>query len=218
MNNRSKLGESRMNCVELHQSLAEVEDSSSAEQQAHLAGCPACSTLVADLNLIISTAAELREVDEPSPRVWNSIAIALRQERLIRPPGESRSLVASFGERWGRARWMVPAAAALLILVGIYANQHSLSTRLGKDTLPVPAANVAVAGMNDADLLQEVADRAPFMKMQYEDNLRRVNEYILDAQSTVDANPNDAEARRSLMDAYQQKAMLFEMAMDRSLP
>ena len=211
-----------MNCVELHQSLAEVEDSSSAEQQAHLAGCPACSTLVADLNLIISTAAQLREVDEPSPRVWNSIAIALRQERLIRPPGESRPLVASFGSRWGRARWMVPAAAALLILVGIYANQHSLSTRLTKDThpLPVPAANVAVAdaGMNDAELLQEVADRTPFMKMQYEDNLRRVNDYILDAQSTVDANPNDAEARRSLMDAYQQKAMLFEMAMDRSLP
>ena len=211
-----------MNCVELHQSLAEVEGSSSAEQQSHLAGCPACSTLVADLNLIISTAAELREVDEPSPRVWNSIAIALRQERLIRPPGESRSLVASFGVRWGWARWMVPAAAALLILVGIYANQHSLSTRLTKDTprlLPVPA-NVAVAdaGMNDAELLQEVADRAPFMKMQYEDNLRRVNEYILDAQSTVEANPNDAEARRSLMDAYQQKAMLFEMAMDRSLP
>ena len=211
-----------MNCVELHQSLAEVEDSSSAEQQAHLAGCAACSTLIADLNLIISTAAELREVDEPSPRVWNSIAIALRQERLIRPPGESRSLVASFGARWGRARWMVPAAAALLILVGIYANQHSLSTRLTKDThrlLPV-AVNVAVAdaGMNDAELLQEVADRAPFMKTQYEDNLRRVNEYILDAQSTVDANPNDAEARRSLMDASQQKAMHFEMALDRSLP
>ena len=207
-----------MNCVELRQSLAEVEDSSSAAQQAHLAGCPVCSTLVADLNLIISSAAELREVDEPSPRVWNSIAIALRQERLIRPQGESRSRVASFGARWGRARWMVPAAAALLILVGIYANQHSPSTRLTKDTLPVPAVAVADAGMNDAELLQEVADRAPFMKMQYEDNLRRVNQYILDAQSTVDANPNDAEARRSLMDAYQQKAMLFEMAMDRSLP
>src|ERR1700674_3913454 len=191
-----------MNCVELHQSLAEVGDSSSREQQAHLAGCPACSTLVADLNLIISTAAELREVDEPSPRVWNSIAIALRQERLIRPPGESRSLVASFGERWGRARWMVPAAAALLILVGIYANQHSLSTRLTRDTypLPVPAANVAVAdaGMNDADLLQEVAHRTPFMKMQYEDNLRRGDDHVLDAQRTVGANPEDGQEPRSV--------------------
>ena len=211
-----------MNCVELHQSLAEVEDSSSPEQQAHLAGCPACSTLVADLKLIISTAAELREADEPSPRVWNSIAIALRQERLIHQPGESRPLVASFGARWGRARWMVPAAAALLILVGIVANRHFPSTRLAKETHPIsaPAANVASAdvGMNDDDLLQEVADRSPVMKAQYEDNLRRVNEYILDAQSTVDANPDDAEARRSLMEAYQQKAMLFEMAMDRSLP
>src|SRR4030088_2145762 len=211
-----------MNCVELHQSLAEVEDSSSAEQRAHLAGCPACSTLVADLNLIVSTAAQLREADEPSPRVWNSIAIALRQERLIHRAGESRPLVASFGARWGRARWMVPAAAALLILVGIVANRHFPSTRLAKETHPIsaPAANVASAdvGMNDDDLLQEVADRSPVMKAQYEDNLRRVNEYILDAQSTVDANPDDAEARRSLMEAYQQKAMLFEMAMDRSLP
>jgi hypothetical protein len=211
-----------MNCVELHQSLAEVEDSSSPEQQAHLAGCPACSTLVADLKVIISTAAELREADEPSPRVWNSIAIALRQERLIHQHGASRPLVASFGARWGRARWMVPAAAALLILVGVIANRHFPSTRLAKDSHPVsaPAANVASAdvGMNDDDLLQEVADRSPVMKAQYEDNLRRVNEYILDAQSTVDANPDDAEARRSLMEAYQQKAMLFEMAMDRSLP
>jgi len=110
----------------------------------------------------------------------------------------------------------------LLILVGIVANRHFPSTRLAKDTHPVtaPAANVASAdvGMNDDDLLQEVADRSPVMKAQYQDNLRRVNEYILDAQSTVDANPDDAEARRSLMEAYQQKAMLFEMAMDRSLP
>jgi hypothetical protein len=56
------------------------------------------------------------------------------------------------------------------------------------------------------------------MKAQYEDNLRRVNEYIQDAKSIVTANPNDEEARRSLMEAYQEKAMLFELAMDRSLP
>jgi hypothetical protein len=45
-----------------------------------------------------------------------------------------------------------------------------------------------------------------------------VNEYIRDAKAVVVANPNDDEARRSLMEAYQQKAMLFELAMDRSLP
>jgi hypothetical protein len=34
----------------------------------------------------------------------------------------------------------------------------------------------------------------------------------------VDESPNDEDARRSLMDAYQQKSMLFELAMDRSQP
>jgi hypothetical protein len=73
-------------------------------------------------------------------------------------------------------------------------------------------------GLNDDDLLQEIGQATPALRAQYEDNLRRVNEYIRDAQSNVADNPNDDEARRSLMAAYQEKAMLFELAMDRSLP
>jgi hypothetical protein len=45
-----------------------------------------------------------------------------------------------------------------------------------------------------------------------------VNESIREAQGFVDESPNDQDARRSLTDAYQQKSMLFELAMDRSLP
>jgi hypothetical protein len=75
-----------------------------------------------------------------------------------------------------------------------------------------------IAGLNDDDLLQEIAQQSPALQAQYADNLRRVNQYIQDAKSVVAANPNDDEARRSLMEAYQQKAMLFELAMDRSLP
>ena len=45
-----------------------------------------------------------------------------------------------------------------------------------------------------------------------------MNESIRDAQGVVDESPNDEDARRSLMDAYQQKSMLFELAMDRSQP
>jgi hypothetical protein len=56
------------------------------------------------------------------------------------------------------------------------------------------------------------------MRQEYADNLRHVNEYIHDAKDIVASNPNDEEARRSLMEAYQEKAMLFELAMDRSLP
>jgi hypothetical protein len=209
-----------MTCVELQQSLAEIDDGSNAAQQSHLKDCPACSALVADLTLMITAAAELREVEEPSPRVWNSIASTLREERLIRPLSDPRASMTSFGARWGWARWMVPAAAMLLILLGIYANQRSHVNKLASNSSPVPISEMAGAygGMNDADLLVEVSDHAPLMRTQYEDSLRRVNQSIRDAQTTVDADPNDQEARQSLMDAYGQKAMLFEMAMDRSLP
>ena len=208
-----------MNCVELQASLAEIEDGSSAEQRAHLKTCPECSALVEELNLIASSAIELRAADEPSPRVWNSIEIALRQEGLIRPQRANRSLLPALSSRWGWARWMVPAAAALLIAVGVYVRQHSPSQQLAANTpAAAPVTDLSIAGLNDDDLLQEVAQLSPAMKAQYADNLRHVNEYIQDAKSIVASNPNDEEARRSLMEAYQEKAMLFELAMDRSLP
>jgi hypothetical protein len=249
-----------MNCVELQDTLVEIEDGSRADQRAHLKTCPKCSSLVAELNLIAtmatdlratedpsprvwnsiettlerwegelnliaSSAASLREAHEPSPRVWNSIEIALRQEGLIRPQGTKRSkagrsLLPSWGSQWAFTRWALPVAALLLIAVSLYVRQHSLPDHLAKvDNEPGTVASVSdasVAGLNDDDLLQEVAAQSPAMKAEYADNLQRVNQFILDEKGEVEANPNDEEARRSLMAAYQEKAMLFELAMDRS--
>jgi hypothetical protein len=179
--------------------------------------------LETELNLIASSAISLRETHEPSPRVWNSIEIALRQEGLIRPQGTrtSRSLLPSFSSRWAWARWALPVAAMLLIAVGIYVRQNSLSHQLAADLAKHPASAAvsdgAIAGLNDDDLLQEVAEQTPAIKAEYVDNLRLVNDYIRDAKGDVDANPNDEEARRSLLAAYQEKAMLFELAMDHPL-
>jgi hypothetical protein len=245
-----------MNCVDLRRSLAGVEDIVTAErtterireQQAHLKTCPACSAL---MELIAASARELRASEEPSPRVWKSLENALRQERLIRPQASqpflvpqlaasasSRSL-SSFAAGWGWRGWLVPAAAALLIAIGIFVHQTSLVHQLSKNIAPAPAAPVAavadlnvsapnlstaslsavnLTGLNDDELLQEIQNQAPAMRAQYVDNLRRANDYIRDAQNLVASNPNDEESRRSLLEAYQQKAMLFEMAMDRSLP
>ena len=258
-----------MNCVDLQRSLAGVEDRSTAEhsseKQAHLKACAACSALVAELDLIVSSAPELRAAEEPSPRVWNSIAIALQQEGLIRPQTKrpfvvskavgskqvpraasrgvpTREIAASaassrgfssFTAGWGWRGWLVPAAAVLLIAVGFFVNQRSLVHQLTQHIAPGrtatrPSGTVAglkiadpnmivpnLAGLNDDDLLLEIQNQSPELRAQYVDNLRSANEYIRDAQSVVDANPNDEESRRSLLEAYQQKAMLFEMAMDR---
>src|SRR5579872_5290095 len=181
-----------MNCTELQASLAEIEDGRSVEQRDHLKTCPDCSALVTELLLIASTAVELRAGEEPSPRVWNSIESALRQEGIIRPQRASRSLLPSPSSRWGWARWMVPAAAALLITLGLYVRQHSVSEQLASSTAKPPVANQdsAIAGLNDDDLLLEIAQQSPDLKAQYADNLRRVNDYIRDAEGVVAANPN----------------------------
>jgi hypothetical protein len=210
-------GEIGMNCVELQHSLAEVEDGSTIEQRAHLMDCSACSALVKELDLIIEAAGRLQGADEPSPRVWNSIAIALRREGLIRPQREARPAASSFTARWGAARWLVPAAAMLLLALGLYVRHQSGPAQLAQEASAV-APVARSSDLDDDDLMQEVAANAPAMKTQYQDSLRQVNDSIREAQGFVDESPNDQEASRSLMDAYHQKSMLFEMAMDRSLP
>jgi hypothetical protein len=124
--------------------------------------------------------------------------------------------VSSFSARWGAARWLVPAAAMLLLALGIYVRRESQPDNFVQQALvTTPVANQS--GLSDEDLMQEVAENEPTMKTQYAENLRQVNESIRDAQGLVDESPNDSDARRSLMDAYHQKSMLFELAMDRSL-
>ena len=177
-----------MNCVELQNSLAEVEDASTLEQRSHLMDCPECFALVQELDLIIEAAGHLQEADEPSPRVWNSIATAMREEGLVRPQRAERLQAASFGGHWGTARWLVPAAAMLLLALGLYVKQRSdpnqLAQRTAQSTVSVPV--MKAGDMDDNYLIQEVADSSPAMRGQYEDNLRRVNQSILEAQGFVD--------------------------------
>ena len=209
-----------MTCVELQESLVENESGSSAEQRAHLRNCLECAKLVAELLVIACSACDLRSADEPHPRVWKSIEDSLRREGLIRPQRRSLSLLPSLGSQWNWARWMVPAAALLLVSLGIYLRQNSQTTDTATRNVvhvPVTVSDAGVAGLNDDDLLQEVGLQSPAMQEQYADNLRHVNQYIQDAKNTVASDPNDEEARRTLMEAYQQKAMLFELALDRSL-
>jgi hypothetical protein len=210
-----------MTCVELQESLAEHEEGTRPEQRAHLKNCPECAALVGDLLVIACAAGELRAAHEPSPRVWNNIEIALRQEGLIRRQRPRHSLLPSFGGSWGWSRWLAPAAAALLFTAGIYVRERAHTSPVASNEIR-PAvstsdSDLVVAGLNDDDLLQGISQQSPALKAQYTDNLRRVNEYIRDAKSTVDADPNDEEARLSLLEAYQQKSMLFELALDRSL-
>jgi hypothetical protein len=210
-----------MTCAEFQRELPDyMEEGGNIELQAHLKDCTSCSGLVTSLQTIASEARNLRASEEPSPRVWNSIEIILRQEKLIRAPqsGAHRSILPSLRQRWGVMAWLVATAAALLVGAAVLLYQHPSARQVAENTAPVPSNTVATGDLSDDQLLQEVSMRSPLMRAAYESNLKDVNEYIRDAQDSVNRNPNDEEAQQALMDAYGQKSMIYEMALDRSLP
>jgi len=55
------------------------------------------------------------------------------------------------------------------------------------------------------------------VRAAYVDSMKSVNAYIADAKKAADENPNDVAAKQLLMDAYDQKAMLYEMGTVRAL-
>jgi ribosomal protein S15P/S13E len=52
------------------------------------------------------------------------------------------------------------------------------------------------------------------MRSAYETQLAAVNSYIQDAQNYLKQNPDDEDARQHLMEANEQREMLYQMALD----
>lgn len=233
-----------MKCADVQRVLPEViENRQDGELEAHLKSCPACSELVSDLKLISSEARQLSASDEPAPRVWVRIAAELRAEEVIREPEAATPAPVTTSRRSWSAWWLVPVAAALLAGAS-YIVSHKSAPQVARQQGPavttpaapasqppatvaqVPAAKASspqnaknrevaeASSAEDQQFLSEVSQRAPGMRVTYENQLRSVNNYIRDAQAYLDQNPDDEDARQHLMEAYQQKAMLYQMALD----
>lgn len=87
-----------------------------------------------------------------------------------------------------------------------------------KPAKPARVAGPAVESepsAEDQQFLSAVSTLAPSMRASYETQLQAVNADIRETQAYVDRNPGDADARQHLMDAYQQKALLYQIALDR---
>ncbi len=155
----------------------------------------------------------------PAPELWNSIELALRQEGLIRDSKpEIVSVPIKTTRRPWRAAWLVPVAALLLLAFGLKLRNHpSTATAELQGASDVVSAPVSYAGLtDDQQLLSVVSQHAPAMRASYEANLQDVNSYIRDAEESVKRDPNDEQARQYLMNAYEQKTMVYEMVLDRS--
>jgi hypothetical protein len=209
-----------MTCEEFERVLPELGSNHSIEQEEHLRSCAACSDLVSDLNAISQQGRLLQASEDPSPWVWNSIEVALRQEGLIREQPDN-PLIHSPRLSW-KLRWLVPAGAACLIFFGVLLHERGgIQVRIAKQTSPVGVVTADLQAetmpSDDVQVLNSVAARMPSMRSAYEQDLRAVNAYIRDAEQSAHNDPNDEVAQQYLRNAYEQKAMVYEMALDRSL-
>jgi hypothetical protein len=212
-----------MNCVEFQQTLPELMDGVlSADTQRHLQSCADCATLVADLNAIAEQAHLLPANLEPPARVWISIERQLRQEGLIRDPKpDHRLFVLRPNKRWAPVAWLTPIAAALVVAALMILPSGNGRRDQGQSGSTAPAPGVATppfADPQDLEIMAEVEKNAPAMRAAYAENLRHINEYLADARKSVAADPNDDDAQQYLLQASEQKAMLYQMALDGTLP
>ena len=209
-------GRGSMNCLQFENALSGyLEGDRTSEQQAHLNSCSACSSLLEDLNLISTEALSLRELNEPSPNVWHALETQLRREGLIRE--SERHSFRDFFLRW-RTAWLVPVTAALLIAAGVKLYQPTKigdNQPISKKTVPATPAPPAISA-EDKEILRTVAARPPAQVVAYRNDLDQANAFIRDAQEAVRNDPNDIYSQQLLMNAYEQKQMLYRLAVDQS--
>lgn len=216
-----------MTCAEFEQILPDfLEGTRTRDLEAHLNSCPNCWELVSDLRAITEECKLLRGSEDPSPRLWDSIEATLRREGLIRSSERQRPfLVPTSRRRWSATAWLTPIAAVFLLGVVFFVGRRihePLAQQQNPPTQTVASASAinSEVGNRDQDeqVMAELAKDAPMIEASYQENLNDVNSYIKDLEHLVEANPDDFDARQLLMEARQQKEMLYEMALDRSLP
>jgi len=198
-----------MNCEQFQEILPHIIDEGGNEEaRAHSESCAACGELVRDLRYISEQAPLLLPMHDPGPHVWESIQQSLISEGLIR--GGRTPEPAAVIPMPQPARAWTPigalfATAAVLVLGAVLFNYHP------RTPVTVPA------GGSDDQLISQISGKDPAVARAYRESLKQVNSYIADAQKAVDNDRNDSVANEQLLDAYQQKAMLYEMATARSM-
>jgi hypothetical protein len=200
-----------MNCQQFQEILPHViDEGGNAEAESHAESCSSCGEMVRDLRHIAEQAPLLLPMHDPNPRVWSNIQQSLVAEGLIR--GDRTPRPASVTEMPQRPRAWTPAGsimaiAAVLVLAVVLFNYRPKAAGI---------SSAADSPITDDQLISQVSRKDPSVGKAYEESLKQVNSYIADAEKAVKNDTNDSVANEQLMDAYQQKAMLYEMATARS--
>jgi len=230
-----------MACHELERILEREPDGPlPASAALHVAGCADCQALEADFRAIGAAALELAQEDVAPPEwLWTRIRAELEAEGRIREP-ESESvrelkparapIHAAWWTAFQRPAFAGVVLGASLVVAGLFSvNTISMkqdSTPTVAEGQPAPAVGAEQqAQANDPtdtglDASEASIDSLPQQDPQVAEEVHHdlgvIDNFIAVCKKSVREQPDNEMAREYLYDAYQQKAQLLAVAMDRS--
>jgi hypothetical protein len=201
----------------------------------HVAGCAACSSLVADFESIVATASKLPSEVEPHPRVWVALRAQLVAEKIIKEPQISVAAEKSpwwqgFGQLIrGRVLAVSAVAVVMVFAAGYLQMTHRRISAPLADVTPVKSEPVLVEPFAAAamSLDQEEQSLGPVQTVStgvsgaspvdnsLRESLATLNAFIKECRKRLQEDPNDQVARDYLAAAYQQKAEILAAMMER---
>jgi hypothetical protein len=218
-----------MHCERFEEMLAQQADEPlPLEATAHLDACPQCRLLQEDLQAI-AVAAHQWGSDEPAPppHVWAAIEVRLHAQGLIAQPSPVPASPRWLPGWWNFASRLELAGAyvlAMLIAAGIAGYRPApVADTFDRPVATVQVSRPALDGLGptlDGNMQRVVASFSPnydnSLARSLRQNLQIVDNLIAVCEKTVREHPRDPLAREYLYGAYQQKADLLAVAMDRS--
>ena len=221
-----------MHCEHSEEMLAQQADGPlPLEATAHLEACAPCRLLQEDLQAI-AVAAHEWGTDEPAPppHVWAAIESRLHAQGLIALP--SLPLPAPAPQGWLSGFWnfssRLELAGAYVLAMLVAAGVAGYRPAPVADAFDQPATveQVSRPGLDglgttlDGNMQRVVAsfpaNYDDSVSLSLQQNLQIVDNFIAVCEKSVREHPSDALAREYLYGAYQQKADLLAVAMDRS--
>jgi hypothetical protein len=206
-----------MNCTDFQRILPDVmEGGGGVEESAHLRSCTICSGLVQDLKDIAEAARMLVPMEDPSPGVWENIERALVNEGSFRPTRGTVRMEPFVLPNPRRRHFYAWAGAAALVLVSLttLAYYRLQTPTVVNGPSGVNSAQIDTSGLSEDDkpIVIAITHKNPSMGIAYTKRMRSAQKYIDEAKESVKLNPADDIAQQQLMNAYQQRDSLHEMA------
>jgi tetratricopeptide (TPR) repeat protein len=219
-----------MKCAKAQRAISEYVDGSldarrAGELERHVAGCPACREVLADLRRMKDAASAL-EPPEPDPAVWRKI-----EARLVSGAAAEPAAPVRVPGRWafgtGLSSLKLAGAAALaLVLVGAGVYFGLGVGGRGAARYPKNSEKYTLAKLDEAEAYYRKAIRSlgeafaaekgamiPQAAEMFERNLAVIDATIQACREAVRKEPDDLQARNYLLAAYMDKLTFLDTAL-----